>query len=165
MLFEGKDFFVDITDVDDLIEITKVYNSNKNFLVNHMDKEVITYDWLLEDVKGMKNAGFSPCKIVDKCTGKIFGLIEFKISNETYLSLLMLHCDYLNQGLGSLIFHEFEKYIRTTKSTAIRIDVVTSYDRNVLNFWRKNGFSKLKDIELSWGQKTLSAALMKKGII
>ncbi|MEG0641444.1 MAG: GNAT family N-acetyltransferase [Clostridium sp.] len=164
MLFEGKDFFVDISNVDDLIQITDIYNSNKNFLTNHMDKEKITYDWLLEDVKEMKYAGFLPCKIVDKSTGNILGLMEFKVSKETYLSLLMLHENYAHKGIGSLVYESFEEYIKTTDSTAIRIDVVTSYNEKILNFWTKNGFSKLKDVNLTWGEKTLSAALMKKSL-
>lgn len=162
MLFEGEDFSVDIIDVDDLVEITKIYNSNKKFLTNHMNKKIITYDWLLEDMKEIKDAGFSSCKITDKNTGKIFGIIDFKISKETYLSLLMLHNDYVNNGLGGLVYKSFEEYIKTTQSSAIRIDIITSYNKNSINFWKRNGFTKLRDVNFNWTDNPLSATLMKK---
>ena len=165
MLFEEKDFVVDVLNIDDLLEVTNIYNSNKNFLKYHMDKESITYDWLLENINEMKFANFSPCKIIDKSSNKILGIIYFKISKETYLSLLMFHKDYTYKGLGTIVFRSFEKYLKSNdKCSCISVDVITSYPDNTLNFWIKNGFTPFKNIELDWNEGPLSATLLKKDL-
>lgn len=164
MLFDGKDFFVSESSPEDILDITEIYNSNKDFLKKHTNKENVTFDWLLEDLKETRNAGFSPCKIVEKSTGKILGILDFKISSETYLSLFMLHHDYINRGIGKTVFKEFETYVKNNGSNAIRIDVVDSKNEDALRFWVKRGFVKIKEVSLSWGDAVLQASLMKKDI-
>ena len=44
-----------------------------------------------------------------------------------------------------------EKDIETAMK--IRIDVVDDYDNNVIPFWKKMGFIKMRKDELSWGKK------------
>ncbi|MEF9934862.1 MAG: GNAT family N-acetyltransferase [Clostridium sp.] len=164
MLFDGKDFFVDESNAEDIIEITEIYNSNKEFLKKHTNKENVTFDWLLEDLKETRNSGFSPCKIVDKESGAILGILDFKLSSETYLSLFMLHNKYINKGIGKTVFAEFESYAKNNGSHAIRIDVVDSKNEDALRFWVKRGFQKIKEVSLSWGDAILQASLMKKDI-
>jgi hypothetical protein len=162
MFFEPKGFHVDLVENKDLNEVVEVYNSNKHFLVNHIDKEKITDEWILQELESMKEVGFYSCKIVEISSGKIFGVIDFKVGKETYLSLLMIHNYFKNKGFGELIFHAFEGYAKSLKSESIRIDVVTNYDNSVLGFWIKNGFTKFKDVELNWTGKILPAVTMKK---
>jgi L-amino acid N-acyltransferase YncA len=162
MVFESKEFYVDSIEAKDLEEILEVYNSNTHFLTNHMNINKVTTDWILEELASMKGAGFHSCKIVERSSGKIVGIIDFRTGEETYLSLLMIHNDFKSKGLGRLIFHSFEKYIKSLKSKCIRIDVVTNYDDSVIDFWIKNGFIKFKDVELNWTGKILPAAVMKK---
>lgn len=162
MIFESKDFYIGFVKSKDLYDVLGVYNSNKKFLINHMDTDNVKYEWLLGELELMKKHEFISCKIVEKNSGKIIGIIDFKIGEETYLSLLIIHNEYKNKGYGKLIYKSLEQYIRSVKSKCIRIDVVTNYDNNVLNFWIKNGFSKFKDVELNWSRKILSAIIMKK---
>lgn len=162
MIFESKDFYVDLVEKKDIDEIVEVYNSNKHFIINHMDKEKVTREWMLQELKSMKEAGFNSCKVVKKSSEKIIGVTDFNIDEEAYLSLLMIHSDYKGKGFGKMIFQMLEKYVKTLSSKCIRIDVVTSYDDSVLNFWIKNGFNKFKDVELNWAGKILSAVTMKK---
>jgi len=162
MLFQTKDFYVDIIDNKDLNEIVEIYNSNKNFLLSHMNMENITGQWVIEEIESMKKAGFYSCKIVDIPLGKMIGIIDFKIGKETYLSLLVIHKDLKCRGYGKLILHAFEEYAKTLKSQYIRIDVVTNYDSSVLDFWIKNKFIKFEEVELNWVGKILPAVSMKK---
>ncbi|MBC8060086.1 MAG: GNAT family N-acetyltransferase [Clostridiaceae bacterium] len=164
MIFESKGFYIDFVEDKDLNAIVEVYNSNKSFLVNHLDTEKIKPEWALEELESMKKTGFYSCKVVKKSLGVIIGVIDFKIGDETYLSLLMLHNDYKNKGYGKLIYQELERYVKSVESKCMRIDVVTNYDENVLNFWIRNGFNKLKDVELNWKGKTLPAIIMKKNL-
>lgn len=162
MIFESNRFYIDLVDNKDLNNIVEVYNSNKSFLLSHMDKDKITYEWILEELESMRKVNFYSCKVVEKSSDRIIGIIDFKIGNEVYLSLLMLHNDYRNEGLGNLIYNALEEYVRLLNSKCIRIDVVTNYDNKILDFWIENGFSKLKNVELNWTGKRLPAVIMKK---
>lgn len=164
MFFESKGFYGDLIQNKDLNEVVNVYNSNKHFLINHMGKEEITNEWIIQELESMKELGFYSCKIVDKSSKKIIGIMDFKVGEETYLSLLMIHNDYKSKGLGKLIFQTFEKYANSLKSNCIRIDVVTNYDNFVLDFWIKSGFTKSKNVELNWNGKILPAVTMQKDL-
>lgn len=162
MFFESNAFYVDLVENKDLNEIVEVYNSNKDFLIKHMDKEKITNEFIFQELESMKEVGFYSCKIVEISSEKIMGVIDFKVGEETYLSLFMIHNDFKSKGFGNLIFQAFEEYVKSLKSKCIRIDVVTNYENSALDFWIKNGFIKFKDVELNWIGKILPAVIMKK---
>ncbi len=162
MIIESKSFYIDTVENKDLNDIIEVYNSNKLFLINHIGTNKVSYEWIIEELESMKKMNFYSCKIVEKSLGKIIGIIDFKIDEETYLSLLMLHNDYKNKGYGKLIYQTLEEYARSLKSKSMRIDVVTNYDNFVLKFWTSIGFNKFKDIEMKWAGELLPAVIMKK---
>jgi len=130
--------------------------------LSHMSKEEVESEWMLEEFESMKRIGFHCCKIVNINTGKIVGVLDFKIDKETYLSLLMIHTDHKNKGLGNSIYQAFEKYVLSQNSKSIKIDVVTEYDNAVLDFWIRKGFIVYENIELNWTGKILSAVTLKK---
>jgi GNAT superfamily N-acetyltransferase len=164
MIFETEIFHIDIAESTDLNDIVEVYSSNKSFLRNHMNADKVTYGWMLQELESMKAAGFCSCKVVEKSSGKLIGIIDFKIGEEIYLSLLMVHNDYKNKGFGKLIYKALEEYAKSKDSNCMRIDVVTGYDDKVLDFWVGNGFVKYKDIELNWTGKVLPAVIMKRSL-
>lgn len=162
MVFQSKDFYAKLVENKDIKEVLEVYNSNAHFLINHMDRNKVTSEWILQEFENMRDIGFHSYKFVEIRTGKIIGIVDFKVDDETYLSLLMIHSDFQGKGFGKLIFQEIEEYAKSLKSKCIRIDVVTNYDNSVLNFWVNNGFVKFKDVELNWTGKVLPAVTMKK---
>jgi len=164
MIFKTKDFHVDLVEKDDLKDIVEVYNSNIDFLESHLGIDKVTFKWLYNELEIMKQANFSSYKIIKKDTNEIVGFIDLKIDNETYLSLLMLHNKYKNKGIGKSIYKALEKHVKSLKSDCIRIDVVTNYDNSVINFWSRNGFNRIKEIKLNWGDKILPAITMKKNL-
>jgi len=164
MLFQSNNFRVELVEAKDLNGIVEVYNSNENFLISHMDKKEVTSEWMIEELKSMKEIGFLCCKIVDMNSQKIVGVVDFKVDKETYLSLLMIHNNYKNKGLGRLIYKGLEEYVLPLKSNCIKIDVVTDYDDSVIEFWIKNRFVKFKDTILNWTGKDLNAIVMKKNL-
>lgn len=164
MICQSKDFYIDLVESRDLNDIIEVYNSNKQFLLNHMGSDMVEYKWVIEELALMKKINFYSCKVVLKSSNKIIGIIDFKLGEETYLSLLMIHNDYKNKGFGKLIYEALEEYVKSIKSRVIRIDVVTNYDNRVFNFWIRNGFNKFKDAKLNWTGKVLPALIMKKSL-
>ena len=64
-----------------------------------MDVDNINYEWLFGELESMKKVGFYSYKVVEKSSDKIIGVIDFKIGEETYLSLLMINNNYANKGL------------------------------------------------------------------
>lgn len=164
MILQMKDYIIDLTLEEDIEEILSIYNSNVQFLLSHMDRDMVTIDWLLKEFKEMKKIGFNSFKVVEKNTNRIIGIIDYRTDKGTYLSLLMIHNDFKNMGIGKLIYKAFEEYCITMKSSSIRIDVVNGYDSMVYDFWKKNGFSRVEEIELNWTGKVLPAVVMKKSI-
>lgn len=164
MIFESKDLYVDLVDKENIYNIIEIYNSNKHFLVAHMDKEEITYEWIFNEIESMNKMGFDSCIIIEKNSRKIIGVMDFMLGEECYLSLLMIHNDFKGKGYGMQIFQAFEEHIKSLESKCIRIDVVSNYNSSVLDFWINNGFVKYKDIELDWTGKKLPAVTMKKNL-
>ena len=164
MIFRIKNYYVEIAQNKDLSEIVEVYNSNKEFLLSHMDREEVTGEWLYQEIESMKELDFLSCKIVEISSGRIIGIIDFNIGEEAYLSLLILHNDYKGKGIGKQIVQAFEEYCKSLKSEHIRIDVVTNYNDFVLDFWTRKGYIKLKNVELNWTGKILPAVTMIKNL-
>jgi len=129
-----------------------------------MNIENVTGQWVLGEIESMKKVGFCSCKIVEILSGKTIGIIDFKVGEETYLSLLMMHKDFKGRGYGKLVLHAFEKYAKLLNSKSIRIDVVTNYDSSVLDFWIGNNFIKFEEVALNWAGKILPAVIMKKDL-
>lgn len=160
--FELNDFYICLIESKDLNDIARVYNSNKLFLKSHIGKESITTNWVCDELDIMKNEGFYSCKVVQKNSNKIVGLIDFKVDEEAYLSLLMINSNLRGQGIGTKVYKLLEMYIKSCNSTSLRIDVVTNYDKHILDFWIKNGFKSIENITLNWNEKILPAIVMKK---
>ncbi|MDP9729004.1 GNAT family N-acetyltransferase [Alicyclobacillus tolerans] len=165
MIFDSEYFYVCPIEMSDVDNVVEVYNSNMIFLEKHTKNYPVTFEWVTEELKSMRNAGFCSCKVVDKRTGKMVGIIDYKIEQESYLSLLIVHQDYQNMGYGEQIYRAFEDYAKSRKSQCIRLDVANGYSDKVINFWIANGFEKLEDIKLNWAGVTLSAVIMKKYIL
>ncbi|SHK21883.1 GNAT family N-acetyltransferase [Tepidibacter formicigenes] len=164
MIFETLNTYVDFVEDIDFKDILDIYNSNKEFLKAHMDKEKVDIKWLEFEINEMKKIGFYSCKIKDKNTLETVGLLDFGMKEECYLSLLMIHNEYKNKGYGKEVYKGLEEYLND-KVSSIRIDVVTDYNKDVLKFWKLNGFEVKDEIKLNWAGKDLPAVLMKKYLI
>jgi hypothetical protein len=162
MLFETQHLYISSVDSSDVNRILETYNSNKNFLRAHMDKNEVEAKWLQDEIATMKGIGFIPCKLVLKATNALVGILDFSVKEESYLSLLMLHSDYCEKGYGSEVYQGLEDFVKTNKASCIRIDVVTNYDQAVLDFWISKGFDVVGSVELNWTGKKLPAVSMKK---
>jgi len=156
-MFFTKNYQSVIADETDLNEIRTTFNSNRAFLLNHTGTGAVSREWCLMEYRDMLERGFLRCKILEAEKSPAIGFLDFKISEETYLSLLILHGSQQRRGIGEEILFGFEEYIRSHDSERIRIDVVTGYDETSLGFWLKNGFIAEEEIVLTWGENRLSA--------
>ncbi len=164
MIFATNDVYVDFTQPTDVDELVEVYNSQPAFIRQHLGRTAVTRDWLAEEVKATRDAGFWSCKVVGQSTGRVIGLLDVHIDAETYLSLLMIHQSYARQGMGQHVYRALEAYARSYASRTVRIDVVTGYDDRVRAFWVRNGFQVVEHITLEWNGSTLPAITMKKAL-
>ena len=164
MLFESENVYVQEVQPIDVQDIVSLYHSNQEFIRHHLGTDHITSEWVENEWESMKQSGFLSCKAVEKKSGKIIGIIDFKVEEETYLSLLMIHGEAQNQGIGKQIYDAFEENVTAEHSKSIRLDVVTKYSDHVVKFWIRMGFAKERDIELNWSGVTLPAVVMKKVI-
>jgi len=162
MLFETDNTYVSVADPEDIDGIVGIYNSNPGFLMAHIGREKIDAQWAEDDINTMKEIGFMSCKVVLKTSKTSIGLLDFSMKEESYLSLLMLHSVYKHIGLGSEVYEGLEQFAMAHESERIRIDVVTSYDRGVLDFWVSKGFNMIEKVELNWSGMRLPAVVMKK---
>ena len=150
--------------------IANIYNSNPSFLHRHLGQECIDVNFIFAEAQGMKDLGFKSCVIEgtkleenDK-DEEIIGVLDFKCDNECYLSLMMLAKEYQNKGVGQEIYKFFESSLKEKGCETVRIDVVYDYPENVIPFWEKLGFKSYEKIQLTWGNKTNSAVVMKKSL-
>lgn len=150
-----------ITDID---AIVKIYNSNNKFLINHLGKDTIDKNFIINEMKEMKSLNFLSCVIVEAQTNKIIGVLDYNPKSTVYLSLMMINSEYQGNGIGDYIYKMFEKDMIKSGKKSIRIDVVNDYSGNAIGFWEKQGFTPKESLNLTWGNKESSAIVMKKNL-
>lgn len=149
---------------NDYKRIAEIYNSNHQFLRNHLGVDFIDETFVSEEVLTMQKAGFRSCIVVDQESAMIQGVLDYKPDQEVYLSLLMLSSDLQGKGVGSDIYSYFEMKMIQEKRESIRIDVVNDYQDNLVSFWRRQGFLENDNVTLIWGNKKSSAVIMRKSL-
>lgn len=142
--------------------VVDIYNSNPAFLSHHLGTDSVDEIFIANEMRSMKEVNFSSCVIMEEASGEPIGILDFKYSDQCYLSLLMLSAEYQQIGLGREVYNYFEILARENNSSSIRIDVVNDYPDNVVPFWEKLGFKKCETEQLTWGNKVSSAIVMRK---
>ncbi|MGL4449849.1 MAG: hypothetical protein ACRCTZ_01490 [Sarcina sp.] len=96
--------FEEITknDTNDVVEI---YNSNIDFLENHLGVRSISKEFIANEVKEMQSVVFES-KVIKDNKGNVIGLCDFKLDEECYLSLLMIKAKEKRSGLGTVIYNQ-----------------------------------------------------------
>lgn len=153
--------FIDITE-NDITEIVRIYNSNPDFLQNHLGLNCVSADFVSSEMLEMRQMGFRATKIIDSVMGKIIGICDFKLGEEVYLSLLMVDGSLQGKGLGREIYSALEELVKGYDGGCVRIDVVDSYSGNAVEFWKKQGFTARERTVLNWNGKKSDALIMKK---
>lgn len=156
-----NNYIIDKVEQDNINRIVDIYNSNKTFLCSHLGISSVTKEFVLNEIQEMKNMRFNSSAIKDN-KGEIVGLCDFKISDEAYLSLLMIDAKLKGNGFGGIIYNQFEKMFKSKNVKRVRIDVVYDYEKNVLGFWEKQGFIPNEKIELEWNAYKSNAVKMYK---
>lgn len=142
--------------------VVDIYNSNPAFLSHHLGTDSVDEIFIANEMKSMEEVNFSSCAIMEKASAELVGILDFKYSDECYLSILMLSAKYQQRGIGREVYKHFETLARENGSSSIRIDVVNDYPDNVVPFWDKLGFVKCEPLQLTWGNKVSSAIVMRK---
>lgn len=93
---------------NDYKSIVEIYNSNRQFLLNHLGVDFIDEAFVLEEVSTMHKVGFRSCVIVNRESSMVQGVLDYKPDQEVYLSLLMLSAGLQGKGVGSEIYSLFE---------------------------------------------------------
>lgn len=149
---------------NDYCKIAGIYNSNRSFLLHHLGMDVVTEDFIAQEILTMHNEGFCSCVIINQENLVVEGILDYRPSREVYLSLLMLSADLHGKGVGSNIYLQFERKMIQDGKNSIRIDVVNDYQGNVVPFWKRLGFLEKENIMLEWGKKKSNAVVMKKNL-
>lgn len=146
----------------DIKAIVEIYNSNDQFLFYHLGVKSVDETFMIQEISTMKKLGFRPSVIVNQQNSKIQGILDYKLEQEVYLSLIMLAKNLQGNGTGSSLYSCFESKMIQDKRDSIRIDVVNDYQKNLVAFWKKHGFKEVEEIVLSWGNKKSKAVVMRK---
>lgn len=157
-------FYIRELNPNDYKRVAEIYNSNREFLLNHLGVESVDEAFVSDEAVTMKMVGFHSCVIVNKETQTVQGVLDYKPDDEVYLSLMMLAAESQGKGIGNMIYSLFESQMQQEKRDYIRIDVVNDYTDNVIPFWEKLGFVGSETITLEWGNKKSNAVVMKKSI-
>ena len=150
-------------ELNDIHKVVEIYNSNVSFLMAHMGISNISKEFVSNEINEMKSVGFISSVIKDN-KGEIIGVCDFKIQEEAYLSLLMIHSKFKGNGLGKDIYNHLERVFKSKNVKRVRIDVVYDYEENVLGFWEKQGFVSKEKVELECNGHKYNATKMYKSI-
>lgn len=133
----------------DLDEVLSIYNSNSSFLKSHIGTAYISKEFIVQELDLMKKMGFKSV-VIKNPENSTIAVSDFKIAEETYLSLFVLDASYKEKGFGSRIYCQLENIFKSKGSTKVRIDVVYDYKDTSLGFWEKQGFVPCEKILLEW---------------
>lgn len=149
---------------NDYKSIVEIYNSNHQFLLNHLGVDFIDETFVSDEVSTMHKVGFRSCVIVNRESSMVQGVLDYKTNQEVYLSLLMLSASLQGKGVGSEIYSLFETKMIQDGRDSIRIDVVNDYQDNLVPFWKRHGFLENENVTLDWGNKKSNAVVMRKSL-
>ena len=150
--------------IDDYKQVTDIYNSNRQFLQEHLGAELIDEEFVSEEVLSMSKMGFHSCVIVDREKQMVQGILDYRFDKEVYLSLFMLTAVLQGKGNGHDIYACFESAMLRRGCDTIRIDVVKDCRGEVFSFWKSLGFLECENVVLQWGEKKREAVIMRKKI-
>ena len=159
-----SEYFMRVIQPGDYKRVAEIYNSNYLFLRNHLGVEAIDEGFIEEEVLTMRRIGFCSCVIVSKEEKTVQGILDYRPGKEVYLSLLMLTAQLQGKGLGRRIYDSFEKSMKQSGSSSIRIDVLDHDPGNLVSYWKMLGFSGNETVTLKWGRKISRAVVMRKKI-
>ena len=155
-------FYIRELNRNDYKRVTEIYNSNREFLRNHLGTEAVDEAFISTEAATMERVGFCSCVIVNEETQTVQGVLDYKPDDEVYLSLMMLVAESQGKGIGKKIYSLFESQMNRKNRASIRIDVVNDYPGNVVPYWEKLGFVANETITLEWGNKKSKALVMRK---
>ena len=68
MVFETDDVYVAFTQPTNIDDLVGVYNSHPAFIRQHLNRTAVTRDWMAEEIKATRDAGYWSCKVIGKST-------------------------------------------------------------------------------------------------
>ncbi|SBW01479.1 conserved hypothetical protein [uncultured Eubacteriales bacterium] len=158
-------FYLRAAASEDILRLAELYNSNLDFLKSHLGTDRVTADFIQKELNEMAGAGFQSCVLTDSKSGQIIALCDYRLGEETYLSLLMLDGGRKGKGLGRRAYGYLEEIFRRDGARRVRIDVVDGYAGNVVGFWEKQGFLFQEYLVLNWDGHPMRARVMKKELM
>ncbi len=147
---------------DNIQDICKIYNSNSVFLIHHLGVQEVNEVFIEEELEEMKRLHFTTCVIQKQDTKEIIGVMDYKVDETVYLSLIMINSEYQKSGIGTKVYLQFEETMRLQERREIRIDVIEDTTNGLFVFWKNLGFNETEKIQLQWGDKRLNADVMIK---
>lgn len=146
----------------DIAILTAIYNSNPEFLYDHLGVCQVSKEFLYEELLEMQHQGFTT-KLFTTETGQVLGLVEYRPDQTAYLSLLMLDASIRGQGCGRHCYALLEQELLAQGCSQVRLDAAQG-PHSPAPFWEKLGFIPGKTIRLTWGGHSFPATVMHKAI-
>ncbi len=151
----------DVSDIN-VDNVMKIFNSNEEFLIGHLDKPLIDRDFVVNEICNMSNLGFITYILTD-LNGREIGMCEYKIGYDVYISLLIVNKDLQNRGIGSQIYRLLESKFKSQGVQKISIEILENGDKSI-DFWLKQGFILEEKTILEWDDKKINARRMIKDL-
>lgn len=147
---------------EDIGIITAIYNSNPEFLLDHLGVSRVREKFLREEMLEMQRQGFTT-QLFTTESGQAVGLADYRPDQTAYLSLLMLDASIQGQGWGRRCYALLEQELLAQGCAQVRLDAAQG-PHSPAPFWEKLGFTPGKTIRLTWGGHTFPATVMHKDI-
>lgn len=148
--------------LEDIGIITAIYNSNPEFLLDHLGVSRVTENFLCDEMLEMQRQGFTT-RLFTTETGQAVGLADYRPDQTAYLSLLMLNASIQGQGWGRRCYELLEQQLLAQGCAQVRLDAAQG-PHSPAPFWEKLGFIPGETICLTWGGHSFPATVMHKDI-
>ena len=76
-----------------------------------------------------------------------------------FIGFFMMNKDLQGQGIGTAIIRETEAYLKATGKTSIRLAIDKGNPQSTY-FWKKNGFSVIKEVDRNGWTALVSEKLL-----
>jgi RimJ/RimL family protein N-acetyltransferase len=133
-----------------------IINSDINFNVLSKNKEILTIDEIIQEIKSGASIGAK--RFLVKEDEEYIGILEYLPINPsdqtTWLGLLLIKNEHQTKGFGTQVLNLFEEKLVRQDVKKYRIGVIKENEK-AHKFWSRQGFNRINQVTNEDGKEVI----------